>query len=484
MAKLRIFLLFVLTASLFFACHPERAYEQDPESSLSFSLDTLYFDTVFTTIGTTTEAFRVFNPHNQFIKIDEISLAGGASSVFRINVDGSAGLHFTDVDIAPGDSMYVFVEATLDPNGSEDILRIQDSVVFQTNGNLQDIDLVAWGQDVHIIQDSVINEHTTWIADKPYLILNYAFVDSVSSLTLEPGVKVHMHRDAVLYVDGSLHMNGTLEDPIWVGGDRLEKFYEDVPGQWGFIYMTERSHDNRITHTEIKNGIHGILITAPPESGKMPDLDISNSIFNHMSANGIYALNAKIAAHNVVFGNCGGSGAGLIYGGDYRFTHCTFANYWPSGYSNRQLPALLLTDYFGNYDEDGNLEVYTGGVFERAEVLNSIIYGSNRMELLIDSYNDLQLNYRFDHCLTKIDESDYDYKSDPLFTNIINNEDPLLVAVPDTFELDSLSPAINAGLPAYAIEFPFDLNGNSRLDDDAPDLGSYEWIPLTSDDSK
>ncbi len=484
MVKLRIFLLFVLTASLFFACHPERAYEQDPESSLSFSLDTLYFDTVFTTIGSTTEAFRVFNPHNQFLKIDEISLAGGASSVFRINVDGSAGLHFTDVEIAPGDSMYVFVEATLDPNGSEEILRIQDSIVFQTNGNLQDIDLVAWGQDVHIIQDSVINEHTTWIADKPYLILNYAFVDSVSSLTLEPGVKVHMHRDALLYVDGSLQMNGTLEEKVWVGGDRLEKFYEDVPGQWGLIYLSELSQNNRISHAEIKNGTVGILISAPPESGKMPDLEISNSLINHMSSNGIYALNAKITADNLVIGNCGGSCAGLIFGGDYQFTHCTFANYWPSGYSNRQLPALLLTDYFGNYDEDGNLEVYTGGVFDRAEVLNSIIYGSNRMELLIDSYEDLQLIYRFDHCLTRIDESEYDYTSDPLFTNIINNEDPLLVAVPDTFELDSLSPAINAGLPAYAIEFPFDLNGNSRLDDDAPDLGSYEWIPSTSDESR
>ena len=106
------------------------------------------------------------------------------------------------------------------------------------------------------------------------------------------------------------------------------------------------------------------------------------------------------------------------------------------------------------------------------------------MELIIDSYEDLQLNYLFDHCLTKIDESEHDYTSDPLFTHIINNEDPLLVAVPDTFELDSLSPAIDAGLPAYAIDFPFDLNGNSRLDDEAPDLGAYEWIPLTSDDSR
>jgi len=481
----RIFLLFALTVSLFFACHPERSYEENPEASLSFNMDTLYFDTVFTTIGTTTEAFRVYNSHKQFLKIDEISLAGGASSVFRINVDGSPGLHFTDVEIAPGDSMYVFVEATLDPNESDEILRIQDSIVFQTNGNLQDIDLVAWGQDVHLIEDSVISEHTTWIADKPYLILNYAFVDSLSSLTIDRGVKIHLHRDALLYVDGTLQINGSLEEPVWIGGDRLEKFYEDVPGQWGFIYLSELSHQNRINYTEIRNGTLGVLISAPPESGKMPDLEISNSLINHMSSHGIYALNAEISASNLVIGNCGGSCTGLNYGGNYQFIHCTFANYWPSGYSNRQLPALLLSDYFVTRDEEsGELILYPDGVFERAEFLNSIIYGNNRTELLIESYNDLQLNYLFDYCLTKMDESDYDYSSDPLFTNIINNEDPLFVAAPDTFQLDSLSPAIDAGLPAYAIEFPFDLNWNSRLDDDAPDLGSYEWIPKVTDNSR
>ncbi|MEN8204189.1 MAG: right-handed parallel beta-helix repeat-containing protein [Bacteroidota bacterium] len=472
----RFLLLFIPVASLFFACHPERNYVEDPEAELAFTLDTLFFDTVFTTIGTTTEAFKVKNPHKQFVQIDEITLAGGSSSVFRMNVDGTSGLHFSDVEIAPGDSMYVFVEATLDPNGSADILRIQDSIVFYTNGNLQDVDLVAWGQDVHIIRDSIFDAPTTWVADKPYLILNYAYVDSMATLSIDPGVKIHLHRDALLYVKGSLQINGTLEEPVWIGGDRLEKWYEDVPGQWGLIYLTEHSRDNRIAHTEIRNGTVGILISASPESGKMPDLEITNTLINHMSSNGIYALNAAVTGSNLVIGNCGGSCTGLIYGGNYLFTHCTFDNNWPSGYSNRQLPALFLADYFGNYDADGNLEVHVGGEFERAEILNSIIYGSNRMEVLIDSYEDEQLNYRFDYCLTKIDESEYDYQADPLFTNIINNEDPLLWAVPDTFELDSLSPAIDAGLPAYAIEIPFDLNGNSRLDDDAPDLGAYEWV--------
>ncbi len=238
MGFIRNLLLTMLAGTLFYACHPEPNFIEESEAALTFNLDTLYFDTVFTTIGTITEAFRVYNPHNQFLKISEIELAGGASSSYRINVDGASGVYFTEVEIAPGDSLYVFVEATLDPNESDDILRVQDSVVFYTNGNVQDIDLVAWGQDVHMIRDSLIDVSTNWIADKPYLIVGYAYVDSLSTLSIDPGVKVFLHRDALIYVEGSLQVNGTLDEPVWFGGDRLEEFYADVPGQWGFIYLS------------------------------------------------------------------------------------------------------------------------------------------------------------------------------------------------------------------------------------------------------
>jgi hypothetical protein len=472
----KLLYILLIPGILIVACHPERHYIEDSDARLSFTLDTVYFDTVFTTIGTVTESFRVKNPHNQFIMIDDISLAGGASSMFRINVDGMPGTHFSQVEIGPKDSLYVFVEATLDPNMSDEILRIQDSIVFLTNGNLQDIDLVAWGQDVHILRDSVIDQHTVWTADKPYLVINYVYVDSVSSLTLEPGVRVHLHRDALLFVDGTLQVEGSVEEPVYFGGDRLEEFYDNIPGQWGLIYLSEWSRNNRINHAEIVNGTLGILISAPPESGNQPDLHISNTIINQMSSNGIYALNASVTGANLVIGDCGGSCASLLYGGRYEFTHCTFANYWINWYSNRQLPALYLADYFGNYDEEGNLIIYAGGDFEKAEFRNSIIFGSSAMELLIDSYEGRQLNYLFDHCLTRIDEDSLDYPSDPLFSNIINNEDPLFDSIHVSFELDTLSPAKDAGLPAHAVQFPFDLNGNSRRDDEAPDLGAYERV--------
>lgn len=471
-----IIILVLFPPLLFFSCQPERNFIEDSDARLEFTVDTLFFDTVFTSIGTVTEAFKVKNPHKQFIRIDEISLARGAFSVFRINVDGVSGLRFSDLELAPRDSMYIFVEATLDPNGSDEILRIQDSIVFEANGNVQDVDLIAWGQDVHMIGGGVIDQNTTWTAGKPYLIIDYLYVDSLASLSIDPGVKVYLHKDALIYVNGSMQVNGTLEEPVCFGGDRLEEFYEHIPGQWGLIYFTASSHSNRISFAEIRNGTIGILISASPESGLMPDLQIDNSLISRMSSSGIYALNASLRAENLVVGDCGGSCVSLNYGGSYRFTHCTLANYWPNGFSTRQLPALWLADYFYTYDEDENLVLYAGGEFDDAIFENSIIYGSKTMEMLIDSYDHLQLNYLFDYCLARIDEDSVSYLEDPLITNCIFNEEPLFDSIPVIYELDSLSPAIDAGLPAHAVGLPLDLNGNSRLDDDAPDMGAYEWI--------
>jgi hypothetical protein len=45
------------------------------------------------------------------------------------------------------------------------------------------------------------------------------------------------------------------------------------------------------------------------------------------------------------------------------------------------------------------------------------------------------------------------------------------------FTLDSISPARGIAEPNIASQFPFDLNGNNRLEDNAPDAGAYEWKP-------
>jgi hypothetical protein len=484
----KFFIIFILLSSLFslFYCHPERNYIEEGDAKLQFSLDTVYFDTIFTTIGTTTKSFRVYNPHSRFIKVDAINLAGGSSSVFRINVDGMPGITFENLEIAPKDSMYVFVEATLDPNLSPDILRIQDSIIFSVNGNLQDIDLVAWGQDVHLLRDSVVAPGTVWTADKPYLILGYVFVDTLQELTIEEGVQIHLHRDAGIYVLGSLKMNGTFENPIVVEGDRLEKEFRDdpgYPGQWFGIYFAPGSYSNVINHARILNGTVGLWADSVVNFDQ-PVMTISNTEINRMSYDGILGRGTTIEAWNTVVGDCGNSCVELLYEGSYSFTHCTFANFWRTGFSNRKTPAVYLANYF-TYKDKNDAVIIESRDIEQALFQNCIIYGSRSNELQISKSGEGELNYSFDHVLARfetdevfkwLNEDPYEYDLDQGFSNIILNEDPLFDSLRVSYELDSLSPAIDAGKMEYAIPFPFDKKGDNRLGDNAPDLGAFERI--------
>ena len=473
--KRTILILGILSfALLAYHCRPERNYIDDNDAVLAFSQDTVYFDTILTTIGTTTKFFRIYNPHSRFIKIDEIKLAGGESSFFRMNVDGSPGYSFENYEIAPNDSMYVFVEATLGLNNSPDLLRIQDSITFSVNGNFQDVDLVAWGQDVHILRDSVLDYSTTWLADKPYLIIDGILVDTLQTLTLEEGVTVYMHRDAGIYVKGTLNLAGSLEAPITIQGDRLEYDYREIPGQWFGIYFAPGSSGNVIDYANIVNGTIGLWADSVVNFDQ-PVITVSNTEINRMSYDGILARGTTVEAWNTVIGDCGNSCVELLYEGSYSFTHCTFANYWRSGFSNRKTPAVQVANYFAYENDDGEIIIEARDI-EKADFLNCIIHGSRTHELQISRVPEGILNYRVNWCLTKIDEEEYPYREDPNFFGIINNEDPRFDSLRVSYELDSLSPAINKGLLEYAIEFQLDKKGDFRTADGTPDLGAFERI--------
>jgi len=92
----------------FTACDDELNMNGSP-NGLTFSTDTLTFDTVFTTIGSTTSKVMVYNKQNKAVKINLIHLAGGASSPFRINVDGAKdAIHqFQDIVLKARDSFCV-----------------------------------------------------------------------------------------------------------------------------------------------------------------------------------------------------------------------------------------------------------------------------------------------------------------------------------------------------------------------------------------
>jgi len=177
-----------------------------PDARLEFSTDTVLFDTVFTTIGSTTRNFKIYNPYAQTIKVERIALAGDPLSPYRLNINGRSVNRMENVEILPHDSLFIFVEVTLDPSGLNNPLVVEDSVMFLTNGNDQAVKLIAFGQDVHLINGEFISTRT-WTNDKPYLVYNSMAIDTAQVLTIEPGVRIHFHRRSSLIVFGTLKVS-------------------------------------------------------------------------------------------------------------------------------------------------------------------------------------------------------------------------------------------------------------------------------------
>ena len=455
------------------------------DGALTFSEDTVLFDTVFTTIGSATRQFKIYNPSNDEVNISSIMLAGGPQSKYRMNLDGEAGVAFSNVSIPGKDSLFVFVDVTLDPNNLAQPGIVTDSILFNTNGNIQDVDLAAFGWDADFIYptvfDNPIGPYTfldcdiTWTSIEPHVIYGWAVVPDGCTLTIEAGTNVYSHQNSGIIVDegGTLIVNGTSLNPVTFSSDRLDDFYEDQAGEWNSIWLYAGSVNNEIHGALIKNGNIGIRVDSLSANSN-PNLILTNTIVENMAGVGLLSFEATIDAYNCVFGNAGQYSAALTRGGDYDFYHCTFGNYWING--NRQTPALLL-----NNQAEGDGSVFTFDL-NHAYFGNCIVYGNNQTEVGIDRNNASTFNFEFDHCLMRIDLNDeegVDVSNLSEFHDITYNEDPEFVdPTEQSFELDTLSPAFNTGdISITNTDFGIlgtDVIGNSRPFGSGPDLGAYE----------
>jgi hypothetical protein len=340
------------------------------------------------------------------------------------------------------------------------------------------VDLVAWGQNArYILWDTDVpglprykivageGVDTTWTSDLPIVIYGYAVVDSTGSLTIDAGTNVHFHNGSGLWIykGGSLKVMGTQEEPVYFQGDRLEDFYSDLPGQWDRIWINEGAVDNEINWAVIRNGFIGLQLETLQEfMGNQ--IFLNNVIIENMSGAGILTRYYFVAGQNCVIANCGQYALALTLGGGYDFRHSTIGNYWQYGIRNTE------SVFMNNYFIDQNNQVVAYPFF--ANIANSVIYGNQREELVLDDSVG-EFLYTFDHCLLK---TEIDIAQDTNFKSVIINEDPLFIDVTmNNLQPDSLSPVIGAGNPDIANTVPFDLNGNSRTD--RPDIGAYQWMP-------
>ncbi len=457
----------ILLLVIFTSCQ-KTEIETSPDFQLQFSTDSIIFDTIFSGIGSTTKHLKIYNPSDKDVQISQIYLAKGDQSKYRINIDGRASDFESNITIKGKDSMYVFVEVHINTN--QDALLEQDSIVFMTNGNWQDIKLLAWGQDVHMINGEII-QSTTWANDKPYLVYNSMLVDTNQILIIDAGTKIYFHRGSRMYVAGTLEINGTFDQPVVFQGDRLEQVYSDVPGQWEGIWLMNGSKHNSVNWAEIKNAIIGIQVDTLADIN-VPTLSIHDSKIEHMSFAGIYAQGTTIFATNCLVSDCGFYNLALTIGGSYDFYHCTLANYWQNSYRNT--PSLVLNNYYTYQNTVIIRDLIHAGFY------NCLIYGDRENEVFIDKYSGQgSLEYEFDHCLLKY-TSDAALDINKLNSCIVNKDPLFLDKDKYLFNIDTLSPAIDKALRAKVDLFPaflnFDLENNSRILDSAPDIGAYEWV--------
>lgn len=484
------FYLFSLLGILLFACNKEKIITSST-AMLKFSTDTVYFDTILANLGSVTQRFKIYNPHNNPIVIKNLYLGGGSSSYYKLNVDGTPGNSQSNIELAAHDSIYVFVEVTINPKNKQNPFIIADSVICLTNGNEQNVKLVAYGQDVHLYHNEYIKSGT-WSGDIPYLIVGVALLDSAEVLHINPGTRIYLASQSMLYIKGKLDAEGTLENPILFTGARFDGYYENAAGQWGTIYFHPNSTGNYMKYVTIKNAVAGIQIGYPGYD-HVPDLKIEDCMILNSQIMGIYAFNAKITAYNIIVADAGQSLLRLFMGGDYNFYQCTFSNisarlpkYLASGgYIGRSEYSLEFTNFYHwyQYTKDYWIDSVTYTNDLNLNFYNSILYGVKDEEIKFKKKGSAKLDYTFNNCLIKNNKDSLKYSDHTHFDTIILNKDPRFIndsasLAPLDLELDTLSPAINAGDMKWIQDIPslrYDYNGNDRTIDGKPDLGAYEW---------
>ena len=470
----------LLFVCIFSACRKDQAILKQP-GTLQFSEDTVYFDTVFTRLPgsqyprSVNKRFMIRNPYKETVNINA-RLMGGSNSVYRINIDGRSAIDFKAVEILPEDSAWVFVEATLEPNSLTQPALVRDSIQFETNGNIQYIQLAAYGWDAYYLKDTVFTGNTSLLlTDKPYVIVNAAYVDSGATLNIGPGLHFYSTPNSgftrsngeiievsALNVFGTLKVNGNKSNPVIFEGDRLDNNYADVPGQWRGIHFFRFSVNNEIKHAVIKNATRGVWVDSLPQSGQYT-LVIRNSIIKNISGYGILGLTAKLRVENTVISNCGANTVLMYYGGHYEFLHCSL-------HSNTRDPHVLANNLLRNDNKQIIRRYKLQYLF-----FNSIIWANGGKDVNTVG-EDIDPNPSWFN-----DTSGYSYcyvrSKDPIrrdagtiVTDDATKSPKFIDAGKNNLKLGAGSPAKDKGRNDLGITQ--DLEEKSR--DSQPDMGAYE----------
>ncbi|MFD0763203.1 hypothetical protein ACFQZW_14020 [Lutibacter aestuarii] len=501
---MRYTITFLIFTIFFSSCRKDFSTELS-SGELTFSKDTVYLDTVFTNIGSSTYNLKVYNKSNKAISIPSIKLGRGENSFYRLNVDGVPGKNFDNVEILAKDSIYIFIETTINYQQISNPIYT-DSIVFDAGEKLQDVKLVTLVKDAHFLYPSkntdgfiatinigvddegeeirtqgfYLNGNTVFTNEKPYVIYGYCAIPEGKKLIIEAGSKLYFHSNSGLIAskNSSLIINGELNNKVIIEGDRLEPSYKNIPGQWGTIWLRAGSNHHEINNTIIKNASAGIIVDSLGFSST-PILTIKNTqIYNSLSF-GLLGRETNIKGENIVINNSGKSSLACTIGGTYNFTHSTFANFWNNSF--REFPSVLINNYFTYFKN--NAQVVETRTLAAANFTNCIIDGSNINEFILDKVEGTEFNYLFKNNLIKFDLLNenattietYNFEdSNHYIDNIFNGISDFKAPYSNQLIIGENSKGIQKATTQATSIVPYDILGIQRTM--PADIGAYQHI--------
>lgn len=463
---MRLLSLILLSASVLFTACRKDAFITSADARISVTADTLKYDTVFSSTGSTYRSFKIINLNDRKLRISSVKLMGGNASAYKINADGHPGPELTGLELAANDSAYVFVTVTINPNAANLPFIVRDSIQISFNGNKQFVQLEAWGQNAHFFRNRTISADETWNNDLPYVILGSLTIAPNVNLTINKGCRIYMHADAPILVNGTLQVNGLKDtaDRVQFTGDRLDDPYKDFPASWPGIYFSSGSKDNLLQYAIVRNAYQALTVLDPSVNAN-PKLTLNETIIDDAYDAGILGINGSVRARNCLISNCG-KNLYLVKGGTYQFTHCTAVTY-SSRFVDHKDPVLLLTNYITQ-----NNTAVTADL--NATFRNCLFWGEGGLvdnEVTVIKSGSTAFNVNFDAALWKVAAAPVNVTA----SGIINNQTPLFDSINTSknyydFRLKTGSPAIDKGVNASVVT---DLDGKSRPVG-LPDLGCFE----------
>lgn len=435
--------------------------------SLYNSVDSVQFNEVFTTQLQPTQSVKIFNGSEQAVNVQELQLAGGKNSPFKINVNGQAGTEFSSLNLPKNDSFYVFVTVALPENNSDAPFEVKDSIIYNYGSKTGKIILQATGLNAFYLSGGTLSKDTTWTNKRPIVINGNLAIAQGATLNIEPGTKVYNKAGKGIQINGRLQALGTADSAgqILLTGSRLDIPYNNMPGSWQGLSFGPNSKNNRLQYVHIKNAVNAIADTSRPitgaQTGDESYLTLEGCVILQSSKEALLLRHTSAVLTNCLIYN---SGIGIrAMGGTYHLQYVTMA-----GYSNDYIYHTDPLLYLADHDENGQADPLT------LTATNCIITGDNDPldELYLDNINDaFDLNFKND--LIKA------AALPPLghFTDCLLNADPAFTLIDNRraeydFQLLSISAAVEAGLPIAGITT--DMTGRSRSAS-SPSMGCYEF---------